>query len=159
MRTRMAANALGQAVVDRQVRLVDVAPTILALTGTPPPADFGLDASLAPYAGRDVLTPSSPDVALPAFASLQPQGQEAVRHPDQKLIAAPFEPVAEQLFDLATDPAERTNVVATRPDEATRLRAELAAWRETAARAATRAEAAAMSEDHKAALRALGYIE
>ncbi len=149
-------------VVESQVRLLDVAPTILALTDTPVPAGFGLDASLAPYAGRSLL-PFLVDAgslpAVPAFADLQPQGQAAIRHDDRKLIVRPFATPHDQLFDLRADPGELVDRAATDPATAAALQQELRTWKDTAALAARRTDAAAMDAEHKAALRALGYVE
>jgi arylsulfatase A-like enzyme len=150
-------------VVDRQVRLMDVAPTVLDLTGTALPPTFGLPPSAGAYAARSLVplldgrdgSASSP----PSFASLQPHAQSAIRHETRKLILTPFAATAEQLFDLATDPAERANLAGTDPTSREALRAELTTWHDAARAAARNAEAATMSEDHEAALRALGYIE
>jgi len=150
-------------VVDRQVRLMDVAPTILDLTATPLPPTFGLPPSTGAYAGRSLVplldgrdaNASSP----PSFASLQPHAQSAIRHETRKLILTPFAATTEQLFDLGTDPGERANLAAADPTSRDALRGELAAWHDAARAAAQNAEAATMSEDHEAALRALGYIE
>src|SRR4030095_8259276 len=99
-------------VVDRQVRLLDVAPTIVALTGTPLPPHFGLDPGLAAYAGRSVLPlTAAGDAAaelapVPAFADLEPNGLAAVRHETEKLIVGPFVAPRRQLFDVTRGPAE-----------------------------------------------------
>lgn len=150
-------------VVDRQVRLIDVPATILALTDTPVPPAFGLPPSLAPYAGQSLapfLTSAPPaEPALPAFADLQPHAMSAVRHPETKLIESPFATPKQELFDLATDPSEQTNVADQHPADVTNLHHELEAWHDTARTAAKRADTATMSPDHDAALRALGYIE
>ncbi len=150
-------------VVERQVRTIDIAPTILALTDTPSPPDFGLDPTLAPYGGQSLLplvargAPTMP--ALPAFADLQPHGISAVRHPDAKLITSPFGDPTQELFDLEKDPGEHTNLAPTDPATTTTLQNELTTWHDTARLAAKRAESAPMSPEHKAALKALGYVQ
>ncbi len=150
-------------VVDRPVRLMDVAPTILALTKTPPPAGFGLPPTLAAHAGRD-LTPhmrgeTAGGSAPPAFAELRPHALAAVRREDAKLILAPFAATKEELYDLRTDPAEQTNLAPTNVAKRETLKSELTLWRDTAKLAAKDAQAATLGDDHKAALRALGYLE
>jgi arylsulfatase A-like enzyme len=150
-------------VVDRQVRLMDVAPTVLALTTTPPPPTFGLPQTAELYAARSLLpliqgtAPDQP--SPPAFADLHPHVQSAIRHESKKLIQTPFTDPKDHLFDLQKDPNEQTNLATTDPQSKTALEQELAAWHATAKIAAKTARAAAMTEDHKEALRALGYIE
>lgn len=149
-------------VVDAQSRLADVAPTILALTNTPVPPAFGLDPSLRAYAGRSLVPALSAGASLPpvpAFASLQPAAMTAVRHADRKLIVRPFATPQQLLFDLAADPGERSDRAVADGATATALQQELRAWSDTAALAAKRTDAAAMDEEHKAALRALGYAQ
>jgi arylsulfatase A-like enzyme len=161
---RYPANVPAGAVVHRQVRLLDVAPTIFELTGTPPPAQFGLDASLAPYTGRSVVpllsagTEATQLAPAPAFADLEPQGLVAVRHEAQKLIVGPLVAPRDQLFDLVRDPGERTDLAAQDAAAAGVLRSEITAWHDTARLAARQARAVRMSDEHKAALRALGYL-
>jgi len=158
---RYPARVPAGTVVEPQVRLVDVAPTILALAGVVSPADFGLDPLLDPYAGRSLLPLLAGETVppLPAFASLQPQAQSAIRHEHRKLIQTPFESVTDHLFDLTNDPGERTNLAAGDSAATERLKAALEQWALTASVAAKRARTAAMSDDHTSALRALGYIE
>ncbi|MCA9290084.1 MAG: sulfatase-like hydrolase/transferase [Phycisphaerales bacterium] len=52
----------------------------------------------------------------------------AIRRGDLKLIEF-FEDGRRELYDLATDIGETTNLVSSRPDDAARLHAELVAWR------------------------------
>jgi arylsulfatase A-like enzyme len=150
-------------VVDTQVRLMDVAPTILTLTHTTIPPSFGLDPTLRPYTAQ-TLTPllaggHTFPLAPPAFASLHPHALAAIRNQDTKLILTPFSTPHEQLFDLTTDPREKINQAQTDSTTTTLLKAELSKWQDTARLAAKHAQSAAMSADHKAALRALGYVE
>jgi arylsulfatase A-like enzyme len=94
----------------------------------------------------------------PAFADLEPNGLVAVRHESQKLIVGPLVAPRDQLFDLTRDPAERTNLAATDAATTDRLRTEITTWHDTSRLVARQARAAGMSEEHKAALRALGYL-
>ncbi|MCC6763060.1 MAG: sulfatase [Deltaproteobacteria bacterium] len=150
--------------VDAQVRLVDVAPTLLALAGLPTPPGFGAGALAADYAGRDVsplLARGAPAVlpAVPAFAGLQPFDFAAVRTETHKLMTGFFDAPAERVFDLRVDAGERHDVASRERATADALRSMLATWRRGAADAARAAEASAMSAEHEAALRALGYVE
>jgi hypothetical protein len=83
----------------------------------------------------------------------------AIRHADRKLIVRPFATPQQLLFDLQSDPGERSNRAAADGATATALQQELRAWNDTAALAAKRTDPAAMDEEHKAALRALGYVK
>jgi hypothetical protein len=96
---------------------------------------------------------------VPAFASLQPQAMAAVRRQDRKLIVQPFAAPSQLLFDLAADPGEVHDRAAADPASAAALDRELRAWKDTAALAAKGTDAAAMDEEHEAALRALGYVK
>ncbi|MEO6026375.1 MAG: sulfatase [Candidatus Binatia bacterium] len=159
---RNPARVPAGSVIPNLVRLVDVAPSLLDLTATPAPPGFGLDPSLKPYAGQSfepLLTTARPVLPLPAFASLEPQGSKAVRSEDRKLLVSPWSLPHDELFDLASDPGERTNLAASDPTTTAALHAMLAGWKDTAAVAAKAADAATMDENHKAALRALGYLQ
>jgi len=71
----------------------------------------------------------------------------------------PFAAPPQLLFDLAADPAERNDRAAADGPAAAALAHELRAWQDTAALAAKGTDAAAMDDEHKAALRALGYVK
>lgn len=64
---------------------------------------------------------------------------------------------SEQLFDLATDPLERTNVVASKPDDARRMKGTADAF--LASRPTTARASALGGGAHREALKALGYAE
>ena len=99
-------------VVREPVRLTDLAPTLLDLVGAP---------GLATPHGRSVrplLEGRAPGAALPIYAeTLMPElylnwaPLRAVREERWKYIEAP----KPELYDLATDPGERTNVYDARP--------------------------------------------
>ncbi|MEB2284482.1 MAG: hypothetical protein B6D46_03050 [Polyangiaceae bacterium UTPRO1] len=161
---RYPARVAAGATVDAPVRLIDVAPTILALAGRPAPPGFGAGTLAAEYAGRDVSPLLAPGAAaalpaVPAVAGLQPFGFAALRTATHKLMTGFFEAPAERLFDLRRDPGERHDVAASTPAAAAALRGTLTAWRHGAAAAAHATAAATLGAEHEAALRALGYIE
>ncbi|HSP96095.1 MAG TPA: sulfatase [Candidatus Dormibacteraeota bacterium] len=152
-------------VVPEQVRLMDVAPTIVALAGLPPQADFGT-ADVGGYAARD-LTPwlTAPAGAAPpalvAYSDLvgdAPVPVASIRTPQLKLIQEQGRARNEELYDLATDPGEHHNLLPGVVAAAPELRQELADWR-TAWAGHQLAEAVALSEAHKERLRALGYLK
>jgi arylsulfatase A-like enzyme len=160
--------AAGGAVVDAPVSTVDVVPTLAELLGLdlPEPVD---GRSLAPaLAGgaaplRPIVSEATQPVALP-----RPEGSwpldplpKSVRDGPWKYVVAPYLGV-EQLFHLARDPGEHTNLLAA-PDaraaaKRDELRAVLEGWlRERTPRPSSfnRAQAAAVAER----LAELGYFE
>jgi arylsulfatase A-like enzyme len=108
--------------VAEQVRLLDLAPTLAELTRLPiPPLWQGT--SLVPLLGGASL-------ALPAFAEHAHRPMKSVREPGAKLVVEARGP-RRLLFDLAADPAERTNLVGTEPEHEPRLCAALRRFIET----------------------------
>jgi arylsulfatase A-like enzyme len=110
--------------VSRQVRLIDVMPTILEILGIE--ADIRLEGtSLLPLlTGRGTLTQSDGMLFPPqvAFSEGMLHGSEkkgVTAHP-WKLIYD-FGTRQEMLFDLAADPAETCNVIDDRPEPAAPL--------------------------------------
>jgi arylsulfatase A-like enzyme len=140
--------------VRSQVRLIDVAPTILDLAGLPPlPHSQGV--SLTPY-----LEGSKRDLALTAyFETLAPfldyrySPLRGLRSERWKYILAP----REELYDLAADPGELDNVIATHAEQATQMRRHL---RKLLARSSPIGRATAQGADAREAYRleSLGYI-
>lgn len=158
--------------VAEQVRLMDVAPTILDLAAVTAPAGFGTQglapehraADLAPYIGGGAA--QQPFPVLPAFSSnLWLSGkQHAVRTADAKLIR--YEPPlpnrpATEVFALASDPAEQKNLFGTGtagPFLAT-LDPLLVGWRADAGRQTKLALARKPTAQSEERLRALGYVQ
>lgn len=109
--------------VSRQVGItMDLTASILAVTGTPVPAETGLDGIdlLAVLAGR------TPEVERTLFwRVIGASPQRAVRSGDWKLL---FDGSRALLFNVRTDLGERNNVIAQHPDIARRLRSLVAAW-------------------------------
>lgn len=157
--------------VDALVQHVDIAPTVLAFAGLPVPPELpGRD--LGPALRGEALPPA------PAFAEewYGKPHRVAVRDGNWKLLRLP-EP---RLYDLATDPAETTDLAAARPDVVARLEGMLAAyfgaaagrpiaevdWDAARASGATwtptargDAPTAELSDGTLEALEALGYLE
>ncbi|MFT5690512.1 MAG: hypothetical protein ACI8PQ_003369, partial [Planctomycetota bacterium] len=110
-------------VVERSVAAIDLAPTLLSALGLPVPASFE---------GVDRLAPGAPDddayvLEIPTYDSSAQKGWVLG---DYKYL---HDPVfhTEALYDLASDPAESTNVLADHPDVVARARRELDAFRWT----------------------------
>jgi arylsulfatase A-like enzyme len=153
-------------VVDEQVRLMDVAPTILGLAGVPPPAAFGDQAAAGDLAGRDLrawinAAPGAAPPPLAAYSDLvgdAPVPIAALRTPQYKLIQEESGPRREELYALGADPGERTNLLASDPAAAPPLRRALSDWRQAWA-GDDLSEHVVLSPEHQERLRALGYRE
>ncbi|MFN7951252.1 MAG: sulfatase [bacterium] len=146
--------------IGEPVGLVDLAPTVLAWAGQPVPAEM---------AGRPLpLAPGARYAARPrpiTLRSASPPVRFGITDGDWKYVrplddSAASSIASEELYDLAADPRERTNLAGTRGDV-------LARFRESAAQelARQRAHAAAprtleaMPSETGDALRALGYVQ
>ena len=138
-----------------QVRLMDVAPTLLTLAGLPvaKPRSGTQARSLA-----CLLTsagPPRPAPVLPAFGDLR--GEVAsVRTGGAKLIRN-LRTHREEFYDLARDPGERTNLDALPQTQRDQLRVILDRWRLTATNSSN--AQADLDDEEKATLRSLGYMQ
>jgi arylsulfatase A-like enzyme/uncharacterized membrane protein YbhN (UPF0104 family) len=140
-------------------RLIDVAPTLLARAGARPPAAMqGLD--LAGDLG------ARSEAARLVFAEENHEGNvlRAVRSGRWKWIEAnegnPRGVPPLELFDVGADPAEKENLIEREPGTAAELRRH-ADGQELAARQGRvgEAKAAAISDEERASLCALGYLQ
>ncbi|UCE85205.1 MAG: sulfatase-like hydrolase/transferase, partial [Deltaproteobacteria bacterium] len=138
------------AVVDAQVRLIDVAPTVLDLLGLPP-LHGAQGVSLAPLFGRGAAPPQDAYVETLATRSLGWSPLVGLRRDGWKYIRAP----RPELYQLDADPAELVNRIGERPDVAAELDARLEALMSDAAAAA---ETVALDADEKRRLESLGYV-
>ncbi len=139
-----------------RVRLIDVMPTILELLGvSAPPSLQGQ--SLTPLLHDAYASP-----ATEGAVSEYSDGRlyESLRRGGLSYIVDGPE---ERLFDLVRDPAERQNVLATRPEEAAAMRAALERWRRNCRALVPllgpRGGTIAPSDETARRLRALGYME
>ncbi len=142
----------GGKVLQSQVSLVDVMPTLLEMLGVHPPGNLDGRSLLqaAPSTPRPVYVETLSTMTLHGWAPLL-----GVRRDDYKFILAP-EP---ELYDLRADPHELDNLYESHSDPAMDLRAELITfvgedpW--LAARATQNAE---LKPDAIRRLEALGYV-
>jgi len=149
-------------VVTAPVALVDLAPTLVDLTGIELPrrrfdgaslaagllgeADF--DETRAVFLQRKYFRGGLAEGKIPAIGR-----RFAVRQGGWKYIFGPAEGTHE-LYDLAQDPGETTNRFHEVPELAERLREQVERWRSAHPVALSRAEISAQDRE---ALRALGY--
>ena len=115
---RWPGHATAGARVNAPVSLLDVTATTLALAGAPA-------ATLAELDGRDLgpLLAGAPPAERTLLFQLGPAA--AIRKGDWKLIVSRD---SRWLFDLATDPGERTDLSASKAAQAEALAQELATW-------------------------------
>jgi arylsulfatase A-like enzyme len=136
-------------VIDAQVQLIDLFPTLLEMAGAPLPATSGR--------ALDVLWDrrSLSHAAMSEIAG----AQFALREDRFKLIA--FATGQVQLFDLARDPHETVDVAAGNPARLESMRTALDRMRAAALEAgrSVHTEMAPIDPDVARRLRALGYVQ
>lgn len=138
--------------VREQVRLADVAPTLLSLAGLRGAfgANDGDAVSLAPLLHGE----TNDDLAsLPAFGDLKGK-LASVREPDAKLIVD-LRSGREEFYDLRADPHEKKSL-STSSARAAALREELQRWRSTSVLPAADVH---LSRETEATLKSLGYLQ
>jgi tetratricopeptide (TPR) repeat protein len=137
------------------VSAVDVFPSVLALCGVEPGASVH-GRSLVPL----MLKPGKEATVYAYGESMTPSLQfgwsplQFLRSPQYKLIKAP----RPELYDLASDPDETSNVFDRRPTVARDLMAKLDRLVEETGKGAPAPEAANLDKDTAERLAALGYI-
>ena len=111
------------AVVNDPVHMVDIMPTLLVLAGAKGSPDH-------PFDGKDiwpVLAESKPSPHDDILINVE-AFRGAIRKGDWKLIKIALLPGKTELFNLATDPGEKTNVADQHPDIVADLEARLLAY-------------------------------
>jgi arylsulfatase A-like enzyme len=109
--------------VTAPLHMVDIMPTLLALAGGTGSADHPMD-------GRDiwpVLTAGAPSPNEDILINVE-AFRGAVRKGDWKLVKVALLPGKTELFNLAADPGETTNVAVQHPEIAADLEARLLAF-------------------------------
>jgi arylsulfatase A-like enzyme len=136
-------------VIDAQVQLIDLFPTLLEMAGAPLPATSG-------RALEVLWDPSSPSHrAMSEIVGVQ----STLREERFKLIAFPTGQA--QLFDLARDPHEKADVAAANPARVHVMRTALDRMRADALEAGrgVHSQMVPIDPDVARRLRALGYIQ
>jgi len=144
--------------VSRRSRQVDVLPTVLELLGFPIPEPLQGESLAAAMKGEQ-----SPDVGdeAPVFAeaslrAIRTVALDSYTRGDWKLIETRVPEARRQLFNLRDDPQERHDRLASEPEVAQRLSAELQRFRD--ALPVGRSEAVPLSEAEIRELQSLGYL-
>ncbi|MGI9590433.1 MAG: sulfatase [Myxococcota bacterium] len=136
-----------QAVVDAPAQSLDLLPTVLALLGIEGPALPGLDLLALAFASSD----PPPRVRLAESTSLR---RRSVRIDDRWSLVLD-EGAAVELYDLAADPAEESNLIGSQPQVARSL---LAASRQLGSGSGALPEFPDdLDDEMREQLRALGY--
>jgi arylsulfatase A-like enzyme len=145
-------------VVDRQVRLMDVAPTILELAGVYRPESFGYCGD-RPQACRDLspwIQGHAEDLpSLISYGHLRNQLQ-SVRTENAKMIRRFGDSGRSMRFDLASDPGEHVNLFGGEERVDTLFSGLLDQWWNAAGK---EGEAAEIDPGQIEVLRSLGYLK
>jgi len=155
------------------VSLVDLAPTLLDAADIEapgartqfqghsfhpdtdrPPREFVVSEYLAPQPSMQALETHVGD--LPEHVYEFDRSLRAIRTDEFKLIRG--SDGTRELYDLTMDPAEQTDIAAANPDRVDALSDKLDTWLESFEHADAQ-DAVALSDDRKAQLEELGYIQ
>jgi arylsulfatase A-like enzyme len=148
----------GSQIIRRQVRLLDIMPTILDLSGCPVPGEI-MGTSLAPLWGQ---REAEYDVeATVSEMRRDPWHRIAVRTEEFKYIWDSKRPDQPDLYDLRADPAEKQNVSSLYPQQVSRFQAIVDAHLRRVAETepGTTAPKLELDEEVVMRLRDLGYME
>lgn len=154
---KLPGSAHAGAEVPDPVRLIDVMPTVLDLLGVPAPPGIA-GCSLRPLWEGGERPTSRPEACAEAVIEIAEDGAYpvvAIRAGGFKYIH--HEEGGDELYDLARDPGETDNVIATALPEAERLRERALAV--VAARAALANERIELDAATIRELKALGYLD
>lgn len=124
-----------KAVTDR-VRLIDLAPTVLALSGIASPSAFG-GQSLLPLFKGEALLDNPPAIAEMLPCTAWPKNErvivETVNNVEYALYAK-FTDNLIELYDLTNDPTQQKNVASLKPDVVAALKKKLQTYMKKKAR-------------------------
>jgi arylsulfatase A-like enzyme len=109
----------------------DLTPTLLALAGLETPRDLDGLSFAALLRGEGELAPRPLFWHCPHYTNQGGRPAGAVRAGHWKLVEH-YEDGTAELFDLARDPGEATDLAAREPERAAALKARLAGWRRSA---------------------------
>ncbi|HEY3458617.1 MAG TPA: sulfatase-like hydrolase/transferase [Bryobacteraceae bacterium] len=138
--------------VKQQVRSIDFLPTLLTLLGGKPPANIQGVNLVPAFSGKAVDTAISYEETLYPKLALGWAELRGIRTNRWKYIRAP----KPELYDLAQDPKETTNVLQQHPAEVERLSAQLTDV--VGNGGSEKVETKMVDERQMAQLRSLGYL-
>jgi uncharacterized sulfatase len=147
-------------VVEEPVMLVDVAPTLLAALGFPPDPRMQGTNLLAGAPDDRAVYSEVDDSFAHKYALRTSAGKKLVHGPPGSDVIFPNR-VENELYDLALDPLERTNLAAGDPALLERLAADLERHRKLFTEIGEQLGAVgegALDEGTRAELEALGYV-
>jgi arylsulfatase A-like enzyme/Flp pilus assembly protein TadD len=139
---------------DGPVRLIDLAPTVLDLVGIPIPDTVEGRSILGALDGRDHGPPPVYFEAADANLTRNWAPLTGIISSDHKFIDLPVP----ELYDLAADPSETTNVYARDRERARTLELLLRDTKSTLAARGATAEKTTLGADARRRLQALGYV-
>ena len=134
----------------RPTDICSLLPTLFDLVGQPVPKEVSAP-SLLPW-----LTGHPPETKPYAWVAAEANGMFSVRTETRKAIFT-AEKNSWQLYDLASDPGERTDLAASRPRELAEMQGLLRRWR--AGLHPIGATAATLDAETEERLRSLGYLK
>jgi arylsulfatase A-like enzyme/tetratricopeptide (TPR) repeat protein len=149
-----AGSHIGRGASDALVRLIDLAPTALNLLGIEAPREFE---------GRSVVPVVAGAEPTPRAAYLEAMDANLTRNwaPLTAIVSGGYKlidlPVLE-LYDLAKDPGENTNLVRIEPDRMRDLKVLLTDTTRILSRQASGSERATLGAEATRRLQALGYV-
>jgi arylsulfatase A-like enzyme/Flp pilus assembly protein TadD len=149
-----AGSRIGRGASDALVRLIDLAPTALDLLGVDPPREFE---------GRSVVPAVAGAESAPRVAYLEAMDANLTRNwaPLTAVVNGAYKlidlPVLE-LYDVAKDPREMTNLVRSEPDRMRDLKVLLNDTVRTLRRRGSGGERAALGTEARRRLETLGYV-
>jgi arylsulfatase A-like enzyme len=149
-------------VVDRQVRLMDIGPTILEAAGLRVPAEFGTLQPSRPADFRSLVDwiRAEPDGSVPGVVA---HGDHkgvisSVRTDRYKLVRSVIGGVHDALYDLEVDPEEQRDVARQQPEQTRTLIELMDRFRQS--RTSEKAgQSKELSDQQREILRSLGYVE
>ena len=150
---RLPHRRLAGTVVDAPVSLLDLPPTVLELIGAETPARWD-GRSLAP------LLEDRASAAAPIYAHLSRGGElRGLIDGAWKYIYLPRQPADSELYDLAADPLERSDLAGERRPRVGAMRRQLIERSVSLARRRHTPARATLTPEQVEALRSMGYVE
>jgi choline-sulfatase len=140
--------------VPQQARTIDVLPTVLELMGGKAPASTQGVSLMPAFTGKSVQTAYSYEETLYPKMNMGWSELRGIRTAHWKYVRAP----RPELYDLARDPGEKTNVLDSHPKEFRELEAQLKALSPAGADGVEKVASNQVDSQTMAQLKSLGYL-